>query len=92
MTDGIKADGFFVIDSITRKEERHYYALIRIKWHGNKGRSHVWGYHLTAEDEIQAYIQTVEFMHGKRKRGDGVCFKKYKLVQHEWRKTKPNKC
>ena len=95
MNDKVKeGDGFFVIDSITRKDEGHYYSCIRIKWHCNKGRSHTWGYHSMVEDEMQAYIETMEFMHGKRERDDGMCFKKYKLVQHDWRKPKQktNKC
>jgi hypothetical protein len=84
---------YFVIASVEPRESPNsgFYAKVLIKWEGKTGRPHRWGYTTFEGDALQAYKETVEWIGGKRKRHDGMKWnqKKYELVQHDWRKTKP---
>ncbi len=88
-----KSRGYFVIDSVEPRGSPYsgFYVKVFIKWEGKTGRPHTWGYNTTEGDELQAYKEAVEWCLGKRMRIDGFKWnpKTHKLVQHEWRKTKP---
>jgi len=88
-----RSKAYFVIASVEPRELPYsgLYVKVLIKWEGKTGRPHRWGYSITDGDALQAYKEAVEWVMGKRSRPDGMKWdqKKYELVQHDWRKTKP---
>jgi hypothetical protein len=88
-----KSKAYFVIASVDPRALPYsgFYVKVLIKWEGKTGRPHRWGYATTDGDALQAYKEAVEWVMGKRSRPDGMKWnqKKYELVQHDWRKTKP---